>query len=286
MKNWISALCVLLVTLASCSKEKSFELPAGATPGGGNPNDPGTDNPNGLLRRQVLMESPEDSMTTTFTYDAQNRVTGWKSTATFTGFEEEIKITRGNGGIISKVVLFSDDLNGTDLDSVVYEVHYSNNRYAYKIHRFEIANITYADSIVYEYNNAGQIERERIFSVYPDGTSAETERREYAYANGNLVTYEFYMNEGSGDFVLNDTYTYEHDTKKAPLVMGNEALVAGSFFFGPNNITRETIVEANNPGNSDQTSIQYTYNIADKPSLGAVTYGASGGTAEVKYYYQ
>src|SRR5262249_30272470 len=121
-----------------------------------------------------------------------------------------------------------------------------NNRYKNAISVFVLLGNSIRDSIAFQYDVNGKLLAEVDYSDVGSGLAPST-KTEYSYAGINLAgekTYSFDTNTAT--FQLDETYTYDYDSKINPLQFATEgAILNMNPFYSANNIIKTTLVAAN-----------------------------------------
>ena len=290
MMKLTAFLCLAMVLLFSCSKEKSFE---GETTN----NNGSTDS---LLVRMVQKAGP-DSITYSYAYDASRRLISQTYFSSLQGVtnNEQITVKRSAQGVIQQVIQNGDLFSVNGINNLVFNVHYdaSTSRYTSKVFTFQDAGITVIDSIVYTYNGAGKIIRAEDFYGAPQYNQfTEGGKTEFTYSGSNINNAKtFDYDTTTGAYHLSYEQTFEYDANVNPLSLGVEAIVLSypTYFtnnhaalFAVNNITKDTYTDYDNSANNDVISFIYMYNTLKKPDLGTGTYKGNRGSYAITYYYQ
>jgi hypothetical protein len=299
-------LCIVALVISSCGKEPSFEQdtdppPVVDTPQVDTDTIPLAEN-GGLLKRMVTKyDGEEDSLVLTLQYDSKNRlleISGlhegpvddiediqkyleqytWNSK----GFVEKIKQVIYTYGDYSSTANHEPQL----FWEADYEIHFdeSTSHYSYTILTGTGEGNPFKDSLVYRYNGS-KIEQFLDYTIpfnlneYVLGDSLG-----YTYdGKGNIIEKTGTNRDYPDGRKPSAHYIMEYDDKLNPVSMGNEALLVGyevSFLPTPNNIKKHTDLLYN----EYNYSINYTYNMHDKPTV-AVVKNDDGETQIHRYYY-
>lgn len=278
MKKLLIALSATALVMTACQKEPSFEDPNG-NPGSGGGGAPGTK----LARMGVKIGA--DSITANFNYQG-DYISKLVQEGTINGLAQDaqIEITRNAANLITKTNTQSSVFTQLGLDSIVmhYTIEAGTNRYINGVSKYELMGEMLADSIVYSYDGSGKLLS--VVSYFDDGTGYVPDtKEEYTYSGNNIATLKSYSYD-TDRFVLDETSTFEYDSKINPLLFQNDGPVLGMTNFYPaNNITKTTVVATDPP----QTSIAqntYTYDSTNRPTSSLSTDG--GITTAITYYYQ
>ncbi len=274
-----TSLCVLVfflsVLLFSCQKEVDST----------NPNT-NTNTNTGDKLVKVVDKDGTNSTVTTYSYDAQGRITEEKITGMWGGIDVgyTTKVKRNSSGIITSKIEIDPTFS---VDSVVTFFHYSSGKYTSSVSSITFFGFTSSDSTIYSYNSSGKIIKDETYLSINGSPFALTLKNDYTYdAGGNLLSdkrsnYDL----ATSTFTEEYTLSYTYDTKTSPLVLGNEAILMYILYYaGPNNPTGYNYVEPASPMNNESAALTYTYNAANKPSTAVQTSGTS--TLNVTFYYQ
>ena len=275
----------ITIFLFSCKKEKSFN-PAGGTTGGGTTAT--------VLTKAVTKFGPNDSIIVFYGYDNQKRFISYKYDLVSSGnhYGGEYTFVRNAQGVVQKVIIKSDDLATSGLDSLVSIVHYntSSSRYTSSVITLDENGSTVKDSTAFTYNAAGKmIQSEEFLDDGISGGYGEIAKTEYTYdAEGNIIkSKNYYFDDSTGTYVASDQDVYEYDTKVNPLVLGNEAFLLGDpSLVSTHNITKDTYTDLEDATNNDVTTNVYTYNASNKPITGTVTVLSEGVPYPATYTYK
>lgn len=269
-----------LITLAfaSCTKEKSFEDETGMGPGG--------DNSDGALLTRIVIQMGSDSATTSFGYDAGNRLVTEtnKGDLSIVSGDSVQRATRDAQGIIQTIALYPDRFSNDHID---YTLRYdaAAKRYTAKL-TFD-GNGNVEDSIAYTYDGSGRITAQEAFVNFGGGFEPIGKETIEYDANGNVrqvttAEYEAGTLKNTAEMVM------EYDSKVNPLKLGVDAIILDrQQFFGNNNVTRITIQDLDDPTLSREITLTYTYNASNKPLTAAISIAGAGGTTiPVRFRYQ
>jgi len=175
---------------------------------------------------------------------------------------------------------------GIGIDSIVTVVGYDlgNNRYKNGVSVFVLSGLSIRDSIAFQYNGTGRLASETDYSDVGFGMDPST-KTEYSYSGNNLAGEKLYSYDAnSSSFQLDDTYTYEYDSKINPLQFATEgAILNMNPFYSANNITKTTLVDSD-PAINYVSIETYTYNSSNRPATSTSVTGSD--TSTTTYYYQ
>jgi len=285
MKKQLLILSSVIVILASCQKEVDFD------PGGGGGGGGGTTNQK-LVR--IGTRSGADTTTTDYGYNTAGKLIRQYTAGNVQGtaFFFETKLNRNGSGIITSVVLKSDQFAALGVDSIVTVVKYNSgtSKYTGTITALTIFGFDLKDSAVFTYDGSGKIIQEESFSADPiTGIYQKASKDVYTYlASGNVGNEKYYeWNDITLGYDLSEEYTDEYDAKVSPLQLGVEAIFIGDLVLGAtNNLTKSIYVDATDPSNNETTSLTYTYNTANKPATAISTVTPGSAVTNVTYTYQ
>ena len=277
---------VAALVLASCTKEKSFEPGNGDSTG------------NMLVKRTIKLGS--DSINTLYTYNNKNQLTSYTTAGVFNipGYgsvpvSEERKFIRDGQGIIQQFVRVSSDFLSSTVDSTVFHLRYdaSKSRYTSAVATAMDGGVMEKDSVAYTYNSAGRISQFEYF--HDDGISGgyqEDFKMEFTYdSKGNIIRdRSFSYDQSRGAYEETAEEKFEYDDKVSPLVLGIEAFLLEEFVsVSPNNVTKSTFVDLEDPSENDTSTITYTYNTDNKPATASSSSQSSAGISiPINYVYK
>lgn len=279
----VLATCTTLL-LFSCSKEKSIDTTDPDGPGGGG------NETSGLLAKTVIQSGPSDSSVTNYGYDDQKRLvrlwlTGNQNVLSDPG---EITIVRNAAGNIQSFTIKDDPGASTGM---MYNLNLApgGSQYASKVSQEVYQGVTYRDSVVYNYNAAGQISDETHFVSIDGSPYADWMKNEFTYAgNGNLTAFKgYYLDVNTGQYVQASHILIEYDDKTNPLVLGPEAILMDQInFVSPNNVLKATVNDLEDPSNNEVATYTYVYNDKNKPASATIMYQSLGVPIPVTFFYQ
>ena len=273
-------ICLITVFLFSCQKEVD---PGVIGPGTGS---------NQLLVR-VGTRSGADTFATDYAYNSNSKIIREYTFGIVNGqqFTAERTFIRNGAGIITKIILKSNQLAQLGLDSIVSNIKYNSSiaRYSATVISFSLLGFDISDSTVYTYDGSGKLSREESFNTSGTGTYAPNDRTDYTYlANGNPATSKTYtFNPGTAKYELTIEYSFEYDSKLNPLKLGIDAIVFGNpGNDASNNIIKENFIDSTDPSNNETTNITYTYNTANKPITSIALMTPAGNNYSSTYTYK
>lgn len=278
------ATCTALL-LFSCSKEKSIDSSDPNAPGSGG----GGNQTTGQLVKTVIQLGQSDSTVNYYRYDGQSRfMRHWLGgTQNVLNDYGETRVVRNSAGNIQFIIL-KDDPNSTT-DSLIYTVYHNSGggRYASKVIKEELNGTLYKDSIVYSYNAGGQITEELNYVSVDNDPYEEWSKTLYTYASGNLTgVRNFYMDFNTNAYVQLSEILIEYDNKQSPLVLGAEGILLEQLsYVSPNNVTKATVNDLEEPANNEVVTYAYVYNDKNKPATANITFQSLGLPIPITYYY-
>ena len=266
------------LAFASCTKEKSFEDESPTGPGGGM-----TD---GNLLTRIVIQMGSDSATTSFGYDAGNRLVteANKGNLSIVSDDSVQQVTRDAQGIIQRIVVFPDRFSNDHVDYILrYDA--TSKRYTAKLTFDDAGHVE--DSIAYSYDASGKITAQEAFVNFGGGFEAVGKQTLEYDASGNvrkMTTGEY----EAGTLKNTAEMTMAYDSKVNPLKLGVDAIILDrQQYFGNNNVTRIAIQDLDDPTLNREITLAYTYNASNKPLTAAISMpGAGGATIPVRFRYQ
>jgi hypothetical protein len=277
MKNSLTAiLAILSFGLFSCQKEVNdiFSNTGGAV--------------NGTRLIKTVEKTGVDSVVSVYGYNSSGKIIKADIAGVEAGQAYNVSLTyvRNSAGIIQKQILESSDFASIGIDSIVSIVSFDagNNRYKNSVTNFSLSGIPLVDSIVFQYDASGRLLTEIDYNDAGFGYLPSW-KKEYTYNGNNLAAEKYYSYDlASGNFVLEDTGTYEYDAKVNPLQFATDAPIFNLYpFYSANNVTKFTYVTSN-PADNFTSTINYTYNSSNRPLTDVTTTGTE--VSSTTYYYQ
>ena len=274
MRKHLTALSAGCLFLVSCQKEISLE--------------PGTSGTNGVRLYRIGTRLGTDSITTDYSYNNANSLTGYMQKGTYNGkaVDLEIRLIRNSSNLRTSVVTKSNLFSQFGVDSLVYYYGYdaATSRYQYARSTITAFGDTYTDSISYHYNGSGQLTSAVDWEDEGAGYVPYS-KEEFTYSGANIATYKTYLYDDiNNKFDLDSESSLEYDVKVNPLQSRADAVVLGMLdYYSANNEIKTTTISPDFPGPVTSTKT-YTYNNQNKPVKGVVS---SGGISIIyTYYYQ
>ena len=271
MRILIALLAFPILFLLSCKKENDSVNGGGA-------------NNTRLIR--MVAKSGSDSSVSEFSYNSSGKIVGYKLSGVESGGPLDLRLTyvRNSSDIIQKQILKSNNLAALALDSIVTIVNYDagNNRYKNATSVVVLFGISIKDSIVFQYDGGGRLTSEIDYTDAGAGMQPSS-KTEYTYVGNNLAGEKYYSYTST--YQLEETYTYEYDSKINPLQFVPDAAVLNmNPFYSANNVTKTTYVDATDPTNNYVSTDTYTYTSVNRPAMSISVTGANSTTTT--YYYQ
>ena len=276
MRNSLTALFIVLsIALFSCQKEVDdiFSNTGGTAAG------------TRLIKTVEKMGA--DSVVTVFEYNSSGKISkaGIVSVEAGQAYYYTVAYVRNSAGIIEKQILESSELASLGIDSVISLVRFdaATNRYLNSVTDFSSLGFPIMDSIAFQHDGSGRVISEIDYNDVGLGY-IEIWKKEYTYNGNNLATEKYYSFDlTSGEFILEETSSYEYDTKVNPLHFSSDAPILNLYpFYSANNLTRFTYVGVD-PSDNFTSTTTYTYNSANRPLTDVTTSGSEVSTTT--YYY-
>ncbi|TMI77856.1 MAG: hypothetical protein E6H10_18195 [Bacteroidetes bacterium] len=237
----------------------------------------------------MVAKSGSDSSVSEFTYNSSGRIVGFKLSGVESGGPLDLRLSyvRNSSDVIQKQILKSNDLAALGMDSIVTVVNYDigNNRYKNAVSVIVLFGLAIKDSIVFQYDGGGRLTSEIDYTDAGSGMEPSS-KTEYTYVGNNLAGEKYYSYDNlAATFQLEETYTYEYDSKINPLQFAPDAAVLNmNPFYSANNITKTTYVDATDASNNYVSTDTYTYTSANRPATSMSVTGSN--TITTTYYYQ
>ncbi|MBC7650687.1 MAG: hypothetical protein H7101_02945 [Deinococcales bacterium] len=295
MRKYLLFTSLLLLLISSCQKSIVWDdlvlLPPST------PVTPITGGTSGTLLDKIVSLSNTDTITLSYAYDASKRLI------------KETQVGISNGDKVDQTKIFKRDASGKIIENTMIEysttattpskydttnmfVHYPTGslNFDYAIQTEVVSGSSPKDSITFQYT-ANKITRVKSFFSNSLSIGYKTSYQvDYSYdANGNLAGGKIYTYT-TGTAVLAAEYIFVYDTKKSPLILGNEAfLTLGENYVGSNNVTSLTTTDKINAGGSIVIAYTFGYNANNFPATanGTATYpGLGSQSLKLTYFYQ
>ena len=304
MKPYLQLLAIVAcLTFLSCQKEISWDIIPSTGGGGTGGGSTGGGNTDGdlLVKAVAITEGTTDTNVVTLTWDANKKLTQYKSTGRTNGFDASAQydIIRHSNGNIQKINSkpFAP-FGGFAVDSIVTYTYYqsTSNKLQYAITTTYTSIMDKKDSVVLTYNAAGYVTTKKVYSESIITGSMDLQIEEtYTYdANGNLTHSSTSMADPlTGVLSAAGTTTMSYNTHKGPSRLGEEAFLILSVENVSPNYTNTKIQSGTSGGGGTSIPITATlsntlYNSFDRPIKGTITTTPTppGYKIHYTYYYQ
>ena len=282
MRKWLFLIPVFTIVVVSCQKEIDWGL--------GNSIDS-----NKMLVKISSKTGASDSTIIEYSYDANKRIIREKTSGSAGGQDltNDFVINRNASGIITTTVQKAAALIAAGVDSVVTRYNYStaSSRYTSSIFELTISGFTVTDSAVFSYDANGKITGDAHYLVivgipFPPFIAL---KNTYTYTGANLVSVAQDATTAPPPAPLSpfSMQAYTMDTKKNPLIIGNEAIVlTRTGLFNANNPTKVVFTDLTGGGADFTMDYTYKYNSSNKPDSSYGTRTPGGAVTATKYFYQ
>jgi hypothetical protein len=150
------------------------------------------------------------------------------------------------------------------------------------------------DSIVCTYNASNKLATQINYYIEAGtGNASPIQRIELTYNGNNMVNFKDYELNGTiAAATLKEENELEYDDKPAAIIVNDDEFLAGLGIglLGVNNVTKNTVINYDDPDENVTTAYQYTYDGPNgKPSSAIVTTTRPGfppGLGSATYVYQ
>ncbi len=251
------------------------------------PSTPVTPTPSGttgtLLVKAVSL-SITDTLTEIYTYDTSKKLIKNATVGSSSGskVDDSYTYTRNSSGNIVKIaeIYFSTaSFNTNGYDTVLSVIHYptGSNNFDYSITQKVLLGFVFNDSTVFAYTS-GKITKQISYTTdLVSGAYTINNSIDYTYdTNGNVITAKAYS-YATGSAVLTASYSFVYDSKKSPLMLGNESFIMqGPTSAGPNNFTQYNLIDPSSSLNNLAIAAVYNYNANSYPSDATITASRAG----------
>jgi len=293
MRNYIVAIGVL-IGMASCQKEVSWEITDPNNPGGGGTGNPGGGSTGELLVKIVTKEGA-DSLVTTFSYDASKRLIREyiKGRTGGMAMDNETRIIRNGAGIITQIIQKNETFRQQGIDSVISQIFYdaTTSRYTARVQSIAFAGIAVNDSTVFFYNPNGTLLRLETYNGSPSlGFDYELNTKfEYTYSpQGNITQYKTFSRDaisGTWDAIAEMNYSnFDNKVNPLPIPIAETAPLLRPDGVNSSNVGRVEFINLDSGLGSFVMTLTYTYNSQNKPATSQQT--RQGIVSNSTYYYQ
>lgn len=257
---------IFLALIASCKKE---DAPASKN-----------------ILDKVVTKIGADSVVSTYTYDAQNRLMGEVLSEPANNATYTTALNRDNNGRVSKVNYTKAGTTSPGSFGVdFFYLGATDPKLRNGKTFFVTSGVTINDSSAYEYNGSQVTKTNHYWSTT---TVPYTLIEYYVYtydARGNLTSIKYYQTDtpGSTNFKLLETYTYVYDDKVNPIYSKDDALIEfnGSQYISPNNVVSGAYTSTSIPSDNYTFTTTYEYRTDGRPTTSTTT---GGGVTLVSTY--
>lgn len=284
-QNWMSSLLIVIaasLVLVSCSKEGSVEHPTDEppTPEGG------------LLTKTVSkLGGASDSTVTTLSYDSNKKIR--KINVTTVGItndlylETELRYYRNNAGLVERYVEFYrlwDGATPLGVDSVIVTIYNNGTQYTKAIVTgSDLGGDPFKDSILYSYNDKGQISEFKKFSTDFNNVEFLADDSKFTYdAKGNISIMRLEFQDDSQSTNPAQITSFQYDDKVSAINLGPDGLLTGVFTAVFSSVSNVVKVDDSEYGVS---TMAYEYNSNNQPVKSIQTDLATGDKTTMSYYY-
>lgn len=290
--------CLLLLCFTSCQKSIEWNDLALTPTTPTTPTTPGGGTTTGSLLVKAVSLSLTDTTTALYTYDASKKLIKSQSVGTSSGSkvdDSETFIRDANGNVIKYISIrySTTSFNPSGYDTTVTTIHYptGSNNSDYSKMTQEFFGFVFSDSTTFVYSSGKIVKTNLYITDFVTGTYLLSSHTDYTYdANGNVASFKTYDYAASATPTLVASYTFEHDTKKSPLILGNEGIVLSRpSSVGPNNVNKLTLIDnTNTPPVTLGFTVTFNYNANSMPSdtKTVVTYNGVSATTNSTLFYQ
>ncbi len=235
--------------------------------------------------------------TTTYRYDAQNKLSWFANTYNKAGLiQDTSEIMRSAQGNISKIIYRSNIYNGredtVDGRMVVQNVYQdAASKYTYKTVQYTASAYPFRDSVIYAYDAQARIKKESAYYYDVAGKKYVLySTTDFTYTSGGDVTGRKIVFNNIGGTTNNYEYTfaYTYDDKVNALNLGNEAIVLGmgENWSGHNPLTITSVYPGADAKFNQTLTYTYKYNTANRPLTAEVSGALGGAKTTIVYTYQ
>ncbi len=260
---------------------------------------PGVGGTTGSLLTKIVSLTTTDTVTQSFSYDSSKKLTkvtsvgisnrDKKDDTYFFTRDASSKITN-----IVEIVYSASSLNVNKYDTTYATIHYpfGSIKFDYSINTLTSGGLTYRDSTYYTYNAEKVVSvKSYTFNIVSNSYQFSS-TKDYTYdVNSNVVTIK--VSTSSSNPLNNDIagdYKFEYDSKKSPLILGNEALITlGETYCGANNLSKLTLNITSPQAATVILVLSYNYNSNSYPTFAsgkATSQGLNSDSQSITYFYQ
>ena len=245
---------------------------------------------NGSLLTKMVSLSITDTLTYIYSYDSSKRLIKLATVGVSSGAkvdENEYFLRDASGKMVqyTKIEYSKKSTNTSKYDTSYSKVHYpsGSNNFDYIIEFASASRSLISDSITFAYTN-NKITQQKIFygALASGGTATLAFQSDFGYdASGNVTNSKIYTYTNNVQ-ELSAEATYGYDTKKSPLVLGNEAFITlGEYYSGPNNPISYTLLSKNTNMSSVNINYNITYNANSYPAQATGTATFTGAPSQI-----
>lgn len=296
-----AAVMLAFLALSSCQKEISFEVngnPNVDTTGNGS----GTGNTSGdlLVRSEfsTVPASPDNSMTATYTFDANKRLIEQKATGKLNGTTTYgyRYYQRDADGLITFIRMNNGD--SPDDSMFIKVIRNASKQIRYLLIDNEPAMVDPTDSIAVVYS--GALPKERLHYSYVLGSSPTdplpVAKEEFTWSNNAMTrsNLSVYWDETTQQWLQRTQMNFEYDNKKKPYdrtpddVMCELELIEGGFSLN-NNLVKSSLQPQPNLPAIPYISGAFKYGANNRPSEETLVFtpvGIAPGTTKTLFFYR
>lgn len=297
MRSTLLFSSLVMILLSSCQKSIVWDdlvLTPPTTPV--TPTTPGSTT--GTLLAKAVSLSLTDTSTVLYTYDTSKKLIKSQTVGTSSGSKvdgNEMFVRDASGNVVKYITIrySTTSFNPSGYDTTITTIHYptGSNNFDYSKMTQNLLGIVSSDSTTFMYLNGKIVNTYEYITNFVTGGYTLSSYNDYTYdSNGNISSYKIY-NYGSGTTPsLVASYVFEHDTKKSPLILGNEGFVINrQTSAGPNNTSKLTLIDnTNTPPVTLNIAVTYNYNANSMPSDSRtiVSFNGVSSTTNSTLFYQ
>lgn len=251
----------------------------------------------GLLKRLVAQyDGEKDSLIYNLKYDNESRLIEYYGVTSGNQSDNDmhsllLQFHRNDKGLVDEIKLQTYFFDVSGNPSIHWDANYKiktevfTSRYLYALVTGVGENYLIADSISYEYGSDNHLSTVSIYNLQENDTAHLNDRFSYIFnTQGNIsVRKASYVRNypDREDWFINEL-TY--DDKINPMNFGEEMLLIGDIVFASLPTVNNPTVQNNTINIDESFTIQYNYNVHNKPSTAIWKYN-DGEAIKFKYYY-
>lgn len=254
---------------------------------------------NGSLLTKIVSLSTTDTLTITYSYDSLKRLIKVATVGISRGDKVDksqffLRDTSGKMVQYTEIEYSRNSTNALKYDTSYAKVHYpfGSSNFDYVIEFANTSRTLISDSIAFTYTN-NKVTQFKVFygPLATGGAGTLAAKSDFTYdASGNVISNKAYTYTNNVQTSSGEA-TYGYDTKKSPLILGNEGFITiGEYYSGPNNAISYTVVDKTG---TNPTTVNISYNINynsnnyPAQAMGTATYtGLPNQTLQLTYFYQ